>query len=304
MVALAALSRRDVLCAGYIIFLAIMVFHVNLEHSARSLQWWSRLRVYNGIVLLIHILWVLPAMMIPWNTGNSATSALSLAEVFGLRFGLGMVLRTTDPRISAWSFEGNGIVYDVFLYILLAFHAQLTTSEFMQRVSLHFSDTSIISSARAEEAEQQQAGTQQQVFAGMAKSQKKVEALLQRILSHRVDGMGLRSTAYTAVHVHPELIELFGKLDLARSIFRSKAPSPEVNTAAAIVHGTTGAVDSSKDQNPELTNSGDDLIRPASKQGVNETCAVFGMGKNGLKLLFYSRHSRNLAAVCSHATDA
>ena len=108
MVALAALSRRDIFCAGYIVFFGIMVFQVNLVNVETSLKWWARLRVYNNIILVVHALWVLPAVMITWETSNGIDSALRMTEAFGLRFGLDLTLRTGDPRISAWSFYGNG----------------------------------------------------------------------------------------------------------------------------------------------------------------------------------------------------
>jgi hypothetical protein len=128
---LGALSRRDVLCFGYIIPAAMMAFRVDVcdVDSSRRGKLWKILRRYNCAVLFLHMVWILPGVTVTWDAisrRREVSTLLNLASAFGLRFGLGMKLESTDPRISAWDFEGNGIVYDVLLFAVLRFQEQLS----------------------------------------------------------------------------------------------------------------------------------------------------------------------------------
>jgi hypothetical protein len=114
-------------------------------HCKRSPHWYSLLPLaltarthcphslhlrYNQALLLLHLVWVLPAVLITWNldwTGNRPLR-LALATV-GLRFGLDLTLMDDDTRISPWAVDGNGMIWDLILFVLTYLHRRLLLSD-------------------------------------------------------------------------------------------------------------------------------------------------------------------------------
>jgi len=133
---LAALSRRDVLCFGYIFFAVLLGLRIDWFEGNREKRrkLWDWLQYYNYFVCFIHLAWVLPAVLLPWNDDAwvGRSSALEVAAAFGVRFGLGIKLRDDDPRISILEPRGNGFVYDLLLFVMLCIQERSNRSEIME----------------------------------------------------------------------------------------------------------------------------------------------------------------------------
>lgn len=63
---LVALSRRDLFCIGYFALLFFIIFRCNIfdADTHQRQKWWARLRKLNYFLLLLHMVWVLPAALI------------------------------------------------------------------------------------------------------------------------------------------------------------------------------------------------------------------------------------------------
>ena len=150
----AGLSRRDLLCLGYFwIVIKIASVGGTVTRKSAALQWWDRLRRFNYLVLVLHMLWILPAVAffgrdyvpdpdssLPWVLG-----------LFGLRRGHSVVLYQSDDRISVWSVYGNGMVWDVVLFALNVLHGQVIGSDLFALACSDFKASSAMAAGRVDD---------------------------------------------------------------------------------------------------------------------------------------------------------
>jgi hypothetical protein len=130
-----------------------MASKVELVDTDLTNRWWwtTKLKQYNIFILFLHALWVLPGATVAWDgSWKGVDSLLDVASIFGLRFGLGLKLRESDPRrIGAWELNGNSVLYDVLLFAVLAVQEPLLQSETMVVLSAKFIEASKRAATRA-----------------------------------------------------------------------------------------------------------------------------------------------------------
>eukprot|EP00049_Salpingoeca_infusionum_P004507 m.80388 g.80388 ORF g.80388 m.80388 type:complete len:2509 (+) comp12598_c0_seq3:623-8149(+) len=203
---LIVISRRSAFCLGYytagcFLLIKFTKFFTNVE---LALQFWKRLINYTLSVLMIHILWVLPALLIKWNKvtltqsdGESdATSGVLLAlQFFGLRYSSNVPLLPDDKRFSVWS--PGGLLFDVLMcFVAIMYRALLLNTDIANAIAVQFEESVAV---RAEAAKtigprmlQQVAARKQEQFEAVQEAKKALAKLTER----RNRGVGVdRETA-------------------------------------------------------------------------------------------------------------
>lgn len=144
-VLLAALSRSDLFTLVYILLVCRALAQYSQLFSPKLAVRAERL---DGLlwalftVLLVHMIWVLPAAMVDWASVSS--SVLDLVDLLGLRYGLDMVLLSSDPRLSVWH-SNHGLVFDILAFVLLLFLRRLLLTNLWQAAAEQFSRSSVVS---------------------------------------------------------------------------------------------------------------------------------------------------------------
>lgn len=153
LVVLAALSRRDIMCLGYLYIIArIAWIGGTMQEKKQASAWWKSLRRFNYVVLLIHLIWVLPAVVFFGRDEFPNRSLIpGVLALFGLRRGHSVVLYPTDDRISVWEPRGNGQLWDIVLFAVLQFHKKLLNSQLFQKAFQKFRADSTAANGRVDE---------------------------------------------------------------------------------------------------------------------------------------------------------
>lgn len=167
-------SRRDVLNVPFFVIFFTLLFRENIfsaDDDGKTMVWWERLRKYNQGLLLLHLLWVLPAVLIAWDLNWSGNRSVRLLlSAVGLRFGLDMKLLDDDTRISQWAADGNGMLWDLILFAFAYFHRHLLKSDLNDAVVQEFTRSTqeargrleqFLADTRAEEAERERVRDEQ-----------------------------------------------------------------------------------------------------------------------------------------------
>eukprot|EP00050_Salpingoeca_kvevrii_P022903 m.134365 g.134365 ORF g.134365 m.134365 type:complete len:2878 (-) comp9869_c0_seq1:74-8707(-) len=125
---LTALSRRDALAIGYLVFAFVFMGNFQNLLSSPDLEWrlrmWRRLQIYNFGVFMLQMVWTLPAAIVAWEEQSGVL--IDIVALFGLRYGLDFKLLPSDPRIGVWDPTGHG--FEILLFMLLQFQLHMLHS--------------------------------------------------------------------------------------------------------------------------------------------------------------------------------
>lgn len=145
---LIALSRRSIFALGYLtaaFYLLINYVDVFLDIT-RAHRYWTRILWFTFCVLVIHVLWVLPALLIDWSSAIAAI--LNFLQFVGFRDGMNIKLKDTDPRIRVWTVNG-GFLCDFLLFLLITPLRHLLNDATALETASKFADNMAIAKRRA-----------------------------------------------------------------------------------------------------------------------------------------------------------